>query len=173
MNKRFLSILSTLSALGVIGTSFLGGINPAEARSRNSWAGDVPLLPGQRRVKYKISNITNNDVVNLCRDNKGVRIYIGYKHEGAQVRCLYVIPTGEIGIKFGAEGEGELNSIIKKFNFKVEAGVKAYNNSKFTPTQEAFPTDDICERKHPGKGTYNIQGGRACEDSYRKNPWEK
>lgn len=168
MNKRFLSILSALPALGVIGTSFLGGINPAEARSRNSWLHDVPMLPGQRRIKYKSSDIVDADVINLCRDNTSWgHTYIGFKREGHQVRCLYVYEHGEIG------GHGGVGVVIKDGNYMIGTDFKAYDNPKYTPVQKAFPTDDICERKHPGDGTYSIEGGKACEDSYRKNPWEK
>ncbi|NJN09618.1 MAG: hypothetical protein HC815_17175 [Richelia sp. RM1_1_1] len=160
MNKRLLLVLSSVS---IIGTSFLGGINSAQARSDNSWAHDVPLLPGQERVKYKISDINDADVINLCRSNKGlVRTYIGYKREGHQVRCLYVYPTGNIG------GYGGLGLIVKNGNFTVGVDINAYDNTAFTPVEEAFPTDDICERKHPNMGTYSIQGGNACEDSYRR-----
>lgn len=165
MNKR---LLSALGVLGVLGTSFLGGINPTEARSRNSWAHDAPLLPGQRRIKYKISNITNADVINLCRDNTSwAHTYIGYKREGHQVRCLYVYESGNIG------GEGGVGAIVKNGNYTIGVHINAYDNPKYHPVQKAFPTDDICERKHRGMGTYSIEGGRACEDSYRKNPWEK
>lgn len=161
MNKRF---LSALSALGVIGTGFLGGINPVEARSRNSWAHDVPLMPWEKRVKYRVSEITDSDVINMCRDKKGLfRTYIGYKRENHQIRCLYVYPTGGIGTS------GGLGVIVNQEKFMVGVDISAYDNTTFTPVQEAFPTDDICERKHRDWGTYSVDNGRACEDSYRVN----
>lgn len=165
MNKRF---LSALSVLGVIGTSFLGGINPVQARSDNSWAHDAPLLPGQRRETYKVSDITDADVINLCEDKaKMPLLYVGYKREGHQVKCLFVYPTGN------AEGHIGVGVIIKKGNYTVGIDVSSYNNVSFTPLELAYPTDAICERKHRGWGTYSVDNGKSCEDSYRKNPWEK
>lgn len=165
MNKRF---LSTLFVLGIVGTGFLGGINPVEARSPHSYGHDAPLLPGQRRVKYKISNIADIDVINLCgKKSTPPLIYVGYKREGHQVRCLFVYPTGKI------RGNLTVGAAAKKGNFKVTVDITSYNNVNFKPLEMAFSTDDVCEYKHRGMGTYSIEGGNACEDSYRKNPWEQ
>lgn len=157
--------LCLLGALGVAGTSLISGIDAAQARSDNSWGHDIPLLPGQERVKYKISNISDDDVVNFCHARKRSRIYVGYKHERVQVRCLYVYVGGEGGANL------DLGAIIKKGNYEVSGNISAYDNPRFTPVEEAFPTDAVCEHKHPRMGTYNIEGGRACEDSYRR--WKK
>lgn len=131
------SAVCALVATSAIGESVFAQIPGAE---------NYPLLPGQRRVTYKISDINPSDAERFCKKNYGQNASFRLEPESDRVICSR-----------------------RQINPQLQLGTGGVNVTIPTEDWAGNPhhLNDLCNYKHPGKGTWVGDGGRSCYDSYR------
>ncbi len=145
----WLSTLMSSAVCALVATSTIG-----EA----VFAVEVPLLPGQRRVTYKISDINQSDAERFCKGTYGENTSARLEPENERVICSRRASTTQtqIGVQGGMQGPVPTGS--GTLNYTV-------NSPDWKP--EFHHLNDLCNYKHSGKGTWVGDGGRSCYDSYR------
>jgi len=107
---------------------------------------EVPLLPGQRRVTYKISDINQSDADRFCKNTYNQNTSARVDPENDRIICAR-----------------------RQRNHEFEVGTGGA--SVTIPTEQwaenAHHLNDLCNYKHPTEGTWVGDGGRSCYDSYR------
>ena len=107
---------------------------------------NLPLLPGQRRVTYKISDINPSDAERFCKRRYGQNTSFRLEPESDRVFCAR-----------------------RQTNSELQLGTSGVNLT--IPTEQwgdnPHHLNEVCENKHPDKGTWVGDGGRSCYDSYR------
>ena len=107
---------------------------------------NLPLLPGQRRVTYKISDINPSDAERFCKDKYGQNTSFRLEPETDRVICARRQTNQELQV-----GTGGVNLTIPTEQW----------------AENAHHLNDLCNYKHPTEGTWVGDGGRSCYDSYR------
>ncbi|MEM1312536.1 MAG: hypothetical protein AAGF07_03670 [Patescibacteria group bacterium] len=65
----------------------------------------------------------------------------------------------DVGITLArARGEG--------YSIGLEFHSSRSDEATIVPVRRQFSAGNVCEYKHPGKGTWAARGGTACDDSY-------
>lgn len=111
-------------------------------------------MPGQKRVIYKISDINQFDADAFCRGRYGKYTSARLEPESDRVFCgTRRSPTQtQTGVQAG-----------------VPSGVSRTETTTVGDAQWAdnpHHLSEVCEKKHPGYGTWVGDGGRSCYDSY-------
>lgn len=138
----WLTTLMSSAVCALVATSTIG----EAAFAQIPGAENFPLLPGQRRVTYKISDINPSDAERFCKSKYGQNASFRLEPESDRVFC----------------GRRQTNS-------ELQLGTSGVNLT--IPTEQwgdnPHQLNDLCNYKHPGKGTWVGDGGRSCYDSYR------
>lgn len=116
---------------------------------------EVPLLPGQRRVTYKISDINQSDAERFCKSTYGQNTSARLEPENERVICagrqIPPIQT-QTGVGTGKDGPTITTS---------------WTVGQPQWTENPHHLNDLCNYKHPRIGTWVGDGGHSCYDSYR------
>lgn len=140
------SLLSKLMFSAVCALVATSAIGEAVFAQRMPGAEDLPLLPGQRRVTYKISDINQSDADGFCKGKYSQNTSARLDPENDRVICAR-----------------------RQTNYEWEVGTGGAN-ATIPPEQwaeNAHHLNDLCNNKHPNMGTWVGDGGRSCYDSYR------
>jgi len=115
---------------------------------------EAPLLPGQRRVTYKISDINPSDADGFCKGKYDQNTSARLEPQNDRVICsgLRTPIQTNTGVGFG-----EKRPTVTT-NFTV--GQPQW-------TENPHHLNEVCNNKHPNMGTWVGDGGRSCYDSYR------
>jgi len=111
-------------------------------------------IPGQKRVIYKISDINQFDADSLCRGQYGNYTSARLDPQNDVVICgTRLSPTqtqtgGQAGVPSGVS----------------VTGTKTVSDTQWTENRHHL--SEVCEKKHPGYGTWVGDGGHSCYDSY-------
>ncbi len=121
-------------------------------------ADNFPLLPGPRRVTYKISDINQSDADRFCKNTYNQNTSARVDPENDRIICSRRASTRQtqMGVQGGMQGPlpnvgGTLNVTLNDPDWK----------------HEFHHLNEVCNYKHPDKGTWVGDGGRSCYDSYR------
>ena len=149
----WLNTLMSSAVCALVATSAIGEAAFAQIRPE-----DLPLLPGQRRVTYKISDINPSDAERFCKRTYDQNTSFRIEPESDRVLCLRRASTGQtqFGVQGGMQGP-------------VPNGSVTLNRTINDPDWKTEPhhLNEVCENKHPGMGTWVGDGGRSRYDSYR------
>lgn len=107
---------------------------------------NLPLLPGQRRVTYKISDINQSDAERFCKGTYGQNTSARLEPENERVICARRQTNQELQV-----GTGGVNLTIPTEQW----------------AENPHHLNDLCKNKHGDIGTWVGDGGRSCYDSYR------
>ena len=113
-----------------------------------------PLLPGQRRETYKISDINQSDADGFCRHRYGRFTSARLDRQNDVVICgsrRSAVQT-QTGVGVGRDGSTVTTNMT-------------INNPDWTENRHHL--GEVCEYKHPNYGTWLGDGGHSCYDSYR------
>lgn len=110
-------------------------------------------IPGQRRVIYKISDINQFDVDEFCRLRYGKYTSARLDPERDRVMC----GTRRSSTQTQTGGQAGTSGVNGTRNVTV-------NDPEWK--EEFHHLSEVCENKHPTKGTWVGDGGRSCYDSY-------
>ena len=142
------SAVCALVATSAIGEAVFAGLPGPE---------NLPLLPGQRRVTYKISDINQSDAERFCKGTYDKNTSARLDPENERVICSRRASTTQtqIGVQGGYQGvptgSGTLNYTVNSPDWKPEF----------------HHLNEVCNYKHPTEGTWVGDGGHSCYDSYR------
>lgn len=114
--------------------------------------GWIPLLPGQTRHTYKVSDVQPIDIETFCQSK--FKDYIGARRDGDAVIC-----TRNATKKFDAGVD---------VNRGLNVGVHSNLDSEMVLEEKRFTVNDLCDFKHPSIGAFAGDGGSSCYDSYRQ-----
>lgn len=152
----WLSTLMSSAVCALVATSAIG--EAVFAQIRIPGQENLPLLPGQRRVTYKISDINPSDAERFCKQTYGSDTSFRIEPESDRVLCLRRASTTQtqFGVQGGMQGP-------------VPTGGFTLNQTINDPDWKAEPhhLNEVCRNKHGDIGTWVGDGGRSCYDSYR------
>lgn len=108
-----------------------------------------------RREIYKISDINQYDVDGFCRDKYG-------NYTSAR------LDSGNDVVICASRQLNQQNTQQTEVGTGGATFTNGTTNNGEQWTEQRHHLSQVCERKHPGKGTWVGDGGRSCYDSYWK-----
>ena len=150
-----LNFRNTLLAISLSLGATLSTSVPATA----SW-----LFPGQRFEVYKISNLTQEDIINACHRaaRRGFASMNPVRYTSHKVHCNITYNRDIHYNDSRSRGDFGFGDYIYNDN-------RSNNHLRRDQTFEATPIemDTICNRKHGLIGAFVGDGGYSCYDNYR------